>query len=581
MKLTSTLTLPPDTACRTLAVVAQKGSGKTYTGMKLFELMFTAGNQLVAIDPTGVWWGLRAAGRGPGLDLIIMGGLHGDVPLEATAGELVAEFINDTGRSVVLDLSEFESKASQNRFLLAFANKLYHLKSSNRTPLHFMLDEADQYAPQKPLPGEQALLGAFERIVRLGRSRGMGMTMITQRGAVLNKNLLTQVDALICHRIVGKQDLDAMIDWMRHYTPGDGTLLRCQRELPQQGQGEMWCWSPNWLNVFQPGKVLSRQTFDSSATPETGKPAQQRAKLRDVDLTALTEQIRATQQKAVENDPKALKQRVQALEKELAELKAKPQQPFLSDMDRELIGRLPGLELIRITPVLQRIADAFAPQSSEPLYRIGPAVANVEGLKRVQAKEAAQRPGKTYKPGSFLIDGVRVPPVKLEGLKPAQQRILDALAFYESIGIMTPSLLQVGVVATLDASGGHFSNLAGPLSSGGLVVRQNGTMQLTAEGRRHARVPDNVGNLDEYHDMLCERARKVASNKTAEMLRVIIEQTGRVDTSTPCEAVGRAVGIDHTGGHFSNTIGPLSTLGLIRRAHGNITATEILFPNLP
>ena len=44
------------------------------------------------------------------------------------------------------------------------------------------------------------------------------------------------------------------------------------------------------------------------------------------------------------------------------------------------------------------------------------------------------------------------------------------------------------------------------------------------------------------------------------------------------EELGREVGIDHTGGHFSNTIGPLSTLGLIERRSGVVRPTEILFP---
>src|SRR5207249_1657481 len=43
-----------------------------------------------------------------------------------------------------------------------------------------------------------------------------------------------------------------------------------------------------------------------------------------------------------------------------------------------------------------------------------------------------------------------------------QQRILDALAWYESIGNFFPSTLQVGAIALIDASGGHFSNTVGP-----------------------------------------------------------------------------------------------------------------------
>jgi hypothetical protein len=63
--------------------------------------------------------------------------------------------------------------------------------------------------------------------------------------------------------------------------------------------------------------------------------------------------------------------------------------------------------------------------------------------------------------------------------------------------------------------------------------------------------------------------------QTVDMLNVVIARGGE---PVSCEEIGREVGIDHTGGHFSNTIGPLSTLGLIRRSQGMIYPTEILFP---
>jgi hypothetical protein len=39
MKLAPHLTIPPDAVSRTIGILAQKGAGKTYTGMKLAELM--------------------------------------------------------------------------------------------------------------------------------------------------------------------------------------------------------------------------------------------------------------------------------------------------------------------------------------------------------------------------------------------------------------------------------------------------------------------------------------------------------------------------------------------------------------
>lgn len=35
---------------------------------------------------------------------------------------------------------------------------------------------------------------------------------------------------------------------------------------------------------------------------------------------------------------------------------------------------------------------------------------------------------------------------------------------------------------------------------------------------------------------------------------------------------------DHTGGYFSNIIGPLSSMGLIERRHGTVRTTSLLFP---
>jgi hypothetical protein len=60
------------------------------------------------------------------------------------------------------------------------------------------------------------------------------------------------------------------------------------------------------------------------------------------------------------------------------------------------------------------------------------------------------------------------------------------------------------------------------------------------------------------------------------VLDAIIAAAGKELTN---EQVGEAVGIDHTGGYFSNTIGPLSTAGLIVRRSGMVTPTDVLFPD--
>ena len=57
------------------------------------------------------------------------------------------------------------------------------------------------------------MLGAYENIARRGRSRGLGMVVITQRPAVINKNVLSQTELMIAHQITAPQDRKALQDW--------------------------------------------------------------------------------------------------------------------------------------------------------------------------------------------------------------------------------------------------------------------------------------------------------------------------------------------------------------------------------
>lgn len=390
--------LPLDAVTQTFGVVAQRGAGKTYLTAVLCEEFAAARLPFIAIDPMGVYWGLRSSadGRHEGIPVIILGGEHGDVPLESTSGKVIADWVASERHSAVLDLSGF-GKNEQRRFVTDFAEHLYH---RNREPLHLILDESDLWAPQKP-KGVERMLGAIEDLVRRGRARGIGLSLVTQRPAVLNKDVLTQVSVLIALRIVGAAG-------------------------PGRSEG--------------------------------------------VDQ----------------------------------------------------VSRVTGARVFAISPVIICAVDGFQPSKK-------------------------------------------------------QQQILDALAWFESIDITQPSNLQVGAIALIDPSGGHFSNTVGPLSSNGMVERGSGTMRLTDAGRAIAALPENVGTLADYHDVLRARVRRArsAGGKTIEMLNVIVSRRGAEMTT---EEIGEAVGIDHTGGHFSNMIGPLGTIGLIERRSGVVRPTEILFP---
>src|SRR4029077_2681785 len=58
-KISEKLSLPEDAARWTFADLAIKGAGKTYAASVMAEEFLKAGVPIIAIDPMGIWWGLR------------------------------------------------------------------------------------------------------------------------------------------------------------------------------------------------------------------------------------------------------------------------------------------------------------------------------------------------------------------------------------------------------------------------------------------------------------------------------------------------------------------------------------------
>ncbi len=354
LRLADDLSLPLDVVTQTIAILAKRRAGKSYTMRRLAEQLFKAHQQIVIVDPKGDQWGIRSAsdGKGPGLPVTILGGEHGDVPLEPTSGEIVAKLVVEERVSLVLDLSPFR-KSEVAKFMTDFLENLYRLKAREcyRTPMMLVVDEADAIAPQKPQHGEERMLGAAEDIVRRGGQRGIGCVLVTQRSAVLNKNVLTQAQMLVALRTIAPQDLAAMKAWIDVH----GTVEECQTlmaSLPSLPIGDAWFWSPGWPTtdgIFKRVHVLPIETFDSGATPKPGVRTIAPKQVADVDLDALKRQMAATIEKAKADDPRELRRQIAQLQhflqlaKQSTPAQADPiikEVPVLPDKDVKFLAAL-------------------------------------------------------------------------------------------------------------------------------------------------------------------------------------------------------------------------------------------------
>ncbi len=143
--LASNLSLPPDAGTQTFAFLGQRGKGKSYGAKKLAEGLYDIRLPFVVLDPVGHWWGLRLAadGRSPGLAVTIVGGPHGDVPIEATGGAVLAKFVAEAPRPVVFDIADF-GENEKRRFVMEFLKTLYKIKIRRPSPLHIFLNISNQ-----------------------------------------------------------------------------------------------------------------------------------------------------------------------------------------------------------------------------------------------------------------------------------------------------------------------------------------------------------------------------------------------------------------------------------------------------
>lgn len=402
-------TLPADAVTRTFGIFGVKDSGKTTTARVLAEGITKLGGYVVILDPVGVWWGITRDGEGPGVPGIVLGGEHADVPLEETGGQLVSELaVAREYPAVVVDLKLLRKGAAQ-RFMADFLEGVYF---SNRRPLHVIFEEADRALPQSPRGMDPTLgrvLGAAEDIVKLGRSRGLGSTFISQRMSTVTKNVTEQVEALILHAQIGPNDRKAVKAWVE----GNGdpaAMAKVMDSMASLDVGEAWVYSPKWLRALERIHARRPKTLDSSSTPnDDERVVEEKAPRAPVDLDTLRARMAETVERAKANDPKELQKRIAELERQLAaEEREQPEPVRVLVPDAPAVAELGRLvsELDAADSFLRSTIDESRGRLSEALDRIESTTGRIETAQRAVSEvyESAAALPRDGLPATFAQD---------------------------------------------------------------------------------------------------------------------------------------------------------------------------------
>lgn len=555
LTIASDLAIPLDGVTQTFAILAKRGAGKTYTGAVMAEEMLKAGAQVVVIDPLDAWWGLRSSadGEGPGLPILVLGGEHGDLPLTAESGTTVADLVVEDRLPVVLSLRHL-SKTGQRRFVADFAERLYHRKGEDqyRQPVHLIIDEADAFVPQRVMADTARVMGSIDDLVRRGRSSGIGVTLISQRAAVIHKDVLTQTETLIVLKTTGPQDRKAIEAWIEAHDPEDRKqdVLGSLASLPV---GTAWVWSPGWLGILQRVQVRHRETFDSSSTPSSGSTAIEPRTLATVDVEAIAGRLSQAVADAEANDPRALRRRIAELEGEVRRLRDRPVLAPTS-IPGETVTIVETREVLpsTVTSILTRVQRDLG----EILAFDVPEAAVVIDSPR---NTMPSRPAATTRTAPGAIAGLR---------KGARSMLLELARMHPR----PLSRTQLGMLAGLSATGGTFGTYLGDLRRLAYVEEQGSSLTITSAGLGTIGhdLPPSPQSTEELVALWGGRLR--AGERR--MLDVLVANYPRALTR---EELGAAIDMTFSGGTFGTYLGVLKRNALVEVDGTMVRASETLF----
>lgn len=546
------ITVPVDQyAAQGNAVLGIRGSGKSYSATYIAERLLDAGVPIVAFDPIGIWRFLRVpADGGHGYKVVVAGGEHGDIPLPANgAAEIMRAAMKD-GVSIVFDLYDINLSKGDWRRVVESAVKVLLYENKAHGLRHIFMEEAAEFCPQRVGPEQGSVYSAIERLARMGGNAQLGYTLINQRAEEVNKAVLELCDLLILHRQKGRNSLTALSKWL-DVAQAKGEIAE---KIPVLDNGECYIWPAGDAQPVRT-KIPAKRTFHPDRKA-MAKAVAAEAKSADVSafVVAMRESLQALAKEADENDPKKLKAKIRELERQLASrevLEKVVEVPVLKN------GQLDRTE--KIAERLQEHADRFLAETAELRRLIAPAAAPRPAARAAVRVPAPARPAAVSRPAQSSA-----------GLTGPEQRILDAIAWLESVGNPQPELAAVAFVAGYTVGGGAFNNPRGALRTKGLIEYRGERLALTDAGRALAKQPDSDLTAEELQRRVMERL----PGPERKILSVLINTYPKaLPNDELAERAGYAVG-----GAFNNPRGRLRSLGLIDYPQpGFAVARPVLF----
>lgn len=531
-----------------MVILANSGGGKSYAIRRIAE---EAVNQIqtIIIDPEGEFASLREKYD------FILAGKDADVPAEPRSAGLLAIKLLELGKSAVIDLYELHPQERQ-RFVKIFCDAMVNCPKELYHPVLIVLDEAHEYVPEGK-PSEATW--AVESLASKGRKRGQRLILASQRISKLSKNAAAECN----NKLIGRASQD--IDMKR---AGDelGFSKESLKSLRQLKPGEFFAFGP----AISDEVILLKIGEVKTAHAKVGYHGTQKTPPASAVIKAVLAELKDLPQEA-EKEAKTISE----LKKENTELKRKntllEKNPTKS-VDGEMIKKA-------VEQAEKKMQDQFWKEREEWMKQIQNWFSILENIGKTMTEFTSKR--KVFKVSKEVFKDVKFTPmVDVSDIKKSddlliiggpERKILNAIAWMESVGITEPAQTAVAFIAGYTYGGGAFNNPRGALRVKGLVQYVGDKISLTETGRANAVYPENTSTTEELH----EKIYAILPGPERRLLQAIIEA---YPESLTVEELAERTGYTAGGGALNNPKGRLRTLGLIKYpSSGRVMAEDLLF----
>jgi uncharacterized protein len=583
--------LPRNLLAQHVLVLGKTRSGKSSTMRGLVEQLLDDRKPVCIIDPKGDWWGIKSSadGKHAGYEVVIFGGRHADVPIDQHSGKVVAEIVATGNRPALIDLGGW-MVAERTRFFIDFASTLFTKTHGHRW---LVIDECHNFAPQGKVLDPEAgkMLHWSNRLASEGAGKGIVLISASQRPQKVHKDYVTSHETLIAKRVIHPLDRGAMKEWIDGCgDPAKGKEVLDSLAGLQRPEG--WVWSPEI--GFGPKRVTFPMfsTYDSFAV-QTGDADRKLKGWAAIDLEEVKSKLAAVVKEAKANDPRELRAEIEKLRAENNKLSAAAQVlPENADAGPDAIkdAEERGFEQAKkklaaasqravrekIAGLLDKLEQEIAPAMDAVNVFRGNLAEHVRDLRRERADldavsfEATSQPPARRQPARATQREPRpVPTLNGNGLGRPLQTIIDAIRWWNVLGISAPNHAQVAFAAGYSHKSGTWATYLSQLRSMGLIEGR-GDLVLTADGAVVAREPGVPPSGERLRAMVIDKL-------DGPLVRILTPVMKAFPQGLSHQEAGERAGYSATSGTWATYLSRLRSLDLIE-GRGELKAQDWLFP---